>query len=40
MYIKQFNVSMAFLYGHMEEEIYMEQPQHDGTNHECCLKKA
>jgi hypothetical protein len=38
----QFNVSTAFLYGELEEEIYMNQPQgyEDGTDRVCKLRKS
>lgn len=32
----------TFFYGHLQEEIYVEQPplHNDGTNHVCLFKKA
>lgn len=40
--IKQFDVTTAFLYGELSEEIYMRQPQgyEDGTNRVCKLLKS
>lgn len=40
--LRQFDVQTAFLYGDLEEEIYMEQPEGytDGTNRVCKLTKS
>ncbi|CAB0019509.1 unnamed protein product, partial [Nesidiocoris tenuis] len=42
MVLGQFDVSTAFLYGDLEEEIFMVQPEgfEDGTNRVCHLKKS
>jgi hypothetical protein len=46
MEIKQLDVDSAFLYGHLEEEIYLEQPEgfrqkdDDGEDLVCKLRKA
>lgn len=42
MKIEQFDVRTAFLYGSLEESIYMEQPKgfDDGTNRVCLLKRS
>jgi hypothetical protein len=40
--IKQIDVKTAFLYGEVNEEVYVEQPPkfYDGTNKVCKLNKA
>ena len=40
--IEQMDVKTAFLYGTLDEEIFMQQPEgfHDGTNRVCQLNKA
>jgi len=40
--IKQFDVKTAFLYGDLEEEIFMDQPEgfDDGSSQVCLLKKV
>jgi hypothetical protein len=40
--LKQFDVSTAFLYGSVKEEIYMHQPvgHSDGSNNVCKLKRS
>jgi hypothetical protein len=42
MDLMQFDVSTAFLYGSLDEVIYMEQPEgyHDGTNKVCKLLRS
>lgn len=42
MKLKTFDVKTAFLYGELEEEIYMTQPEgfHDGTDRICKLSKS
>ena len=40
--IEQIDVKTAFLYGHIDHEIYVEQPYYitDGTLRVCKLRKA
>ncbi len=42
MELMQFDVSTAFLYGDVKEEIYMKQPMgySDGVNRVCCLNRS
>lgn len=42
MQIKQFDIKTAFLYGEIQEDVYMEQPEGfcDGSSKVCKLKKS
>lgn len=42
LHMKQFDVKTAFLYGNLDETVYMEQPEgfKDGTSKVCHLKKS
>lgn len=42
MHLSQFDVSTAFLYGELEEDIFMKQPDgfEDGTDRVCKLKRS
>jgi hypothetical protein len=42
MKLKQFDVKTTFLYGELEEEVYLEQPEgfDDGIGHLCRLKRS
>lgn len=42
LYMKGFDVKAAFLYGYLDEVVYMEQPEgfEDGTDKVCLLKKS
>lgn len=42
MILRQFDVSTAFLFRAVVEQIYMMQPEEylEGTNHVCCLKHS
>ena len=41
MFLSQFNVSTAFLYGDLDEVIYMKQPEgYDDCSVTVCLKKS
>ena len=41
MKLKHFDVKTAFLYGELEEEVYLEQPEgfDNGSGHVCRLKR-
>ena len=42
MKLRQFNVKTAFLYGKLQQEVYLEQPEgfEDGTDRVCRLKRS
>jgi len=41
MYLAQFDVKTAFLYGTLKEEIYMKQPEgYDGSGRVCQLQRS
>lgn len=42
LHLRGFDVKTAFLYGELNEQVYMEQPEgfNDGTNKVCHLKKS